>query len=61
MWTEAVRLSRLMEWATPLGTGRGKVQFANVPPGMRVGAKASGLFKSVELDRGPSMSDPVSS
>jgi hypothetical protein len=28
------------------------VRFANSPPGMRVGAKASGLFKSVELDRG---------
>ena len=61
MRTEAVRLSRLMEWAAPLGIGRGKVQLAKVPPGMRVGAKASGLFKSVELDRGRAMSDPVSS
>jgi hypothetical protein len=59
MRTEAVRLSRLMEWATPLGIGRGKVQFANSQPGMRVGAKVSGLFKSVELDRGRAMSDPV--
>ena len=37
------------------------VRFANSPPGMRVGAKASGLFKSIELDRGRAMSDPVSS
>ena len=26
--------------------------FANSPPGMRVGAKASGLFKCIEFDRG---------
>jgi hypothetical protein len=43
------------------GSGHLKVQFANSPPGMRIGAKASGLFKSVELDRGRAMSDPVSS
>jgi len=41
------------------GSGHIKVQFANSPPGIRVGAKASGLFKSVELDRGRAMSDPT--
>src|SRR5215207_2867901 len=42
------------------GSGHIKVQFANSPPGMRIGANAR-VFKSVELDRGRAMSDLVSS
>ena len=56
-------LPSALAWGAPIGAvaangrslGHIKVQFANSPPGMRVGAKASGLFKSTEFDRGRAM------